>query len=202
MKIERLAGWLLPPSARESVLGDFRERYQSPGQYIWEALRTIPLVVLSRMRRTTDPQALLTEALGLYLAWLLSGWLLDRAFLAQPWALLKLAGPAMVAMTAMLLGDAWTPQGQRREPLIRAIHGACWALLSQVLAQQLPPDVIALGLGLAMLTTTAVGWISPVIPGAPLLWEDHVIRVTEIVVGVIVVGAASTWVAPLVLRLP
>ena len=103
-----------------------------------------------------------------------------------------------------MLGDAWTPTGQRRDPLVRAAHGAAWALLSQVLAHwsmtALLLDLLAFGLGLSMLAAAAIGWIAPVLPGAPLVWEDHVIRVTEIVVGAILFGAAGTWIAPLALR--
>ena len=103
--IERVAGWLLPPSARESVLGDLRELYgRDSGAYLRAAMRAIPLVILSRMRRTTDAQALLTESMVLYLTWLLAAWLTGRGFLYQAWALWCLAGPALVAMTAMMLG--------------------------------------------------------------------------------------------------
>ena len=200
--LERAAGALLPPSARESVLGDFRERNQTSTRYFMDAARAIPLVILSRMRRTTDPETLLTETLGLYLAWCLAAWISSDA-LTQTWGLLLLAGPAAVAMFSMMLGDAWTARGYRRPAIGRAIHGGGWALVSQVIFAlcpvHLPLVTVLVGLGLSLFVSAAVGWISPAVPGAPMAWEDQVIRITEIVVGVISLSAAVAWVAPLAL---
>ena len=46
---------LIPPACREHVLGDLWERYTSPRQYVIDALRTLPFVICSQMRRTFDP---------------------------------------------------------------------------------------------------------------------------------------------------
>ena len=62
-RLEAIVGFLIPPSCRESVAGDLRERNLSDGDYIIEAAATIPLVVWSRIRRTTDPRVLLLEGL-------------------------------------------------------------------------------------------------------------------------------------------
>jgi hypothetical protein len=45
--VEEVVQLLIPPAARETVVGDLREIYCSPSQYAVEALRTVPLVILS-----------------------------------------------------------------------------------------------------------------------------------------------------------
>ena len=53
--IEPAIGLLIPPACREEVLGDLYQRYVGLPQYIFDAMRAVPLVILSRVRRTTDP---------------------------------------------------------------------------------------------------------------------------------------------------
>jgi len=53
--IERVVQLLMPPASREHVLGDLSERYVSPRQYLVDALRTLPFVLVSRVRRTCNP---------------------------------------------------------------------------------------------------------------------------------------------------
>ncbi len=58
---------LIPPCAREAVAGDLWETYTSPRQYAVEALRTVPLVVFSQMRRNLNlPVMLLQVSLGCF----------------------------------------------------------------------------------------------------------------------------------------
>lgn len=52
--IAGLLGLLIPPSAREAVLGDLEERYRSPIQYASEGIRTMPYLIASRARRTSS----------------------------------------------------------------------------------------------------------------------------------------------------
>ena len=51
--IESAVGLIVPPAAREHVLGDLFERYASPGLYVLEAARTLPFVLASQSRRTS-----------------------------------------------------------------------------------------------------------------------------------------------------
>ena len=51
--IESAVRLLVPPVAREHVLGDLAERYSSPRQYLLDAARTVPFVVVSQIRRTS-----------------------------------------------------------------------------------------------------------------------------------------------------
>jgi hypothetical protein len=45
---------LIPPPAREAVMGDLEERYRSPIQYASEGIRTMPYLIASRARRTSS----------------------------------------------------------------------------------------------------------------------------------------------------
>ena len=51
--IESAVGLIVPPAAREHVLGDLAERYASPGLYVLEAARYLPFVFASQIRRTS-----------------------------------------------------------------------------------------------------------------------------------------------------
>jgi hypothetical protein len=53
--MERVVRLLVPPVSREHVVGDLSERYVSPRQYLLDALRTVPFVIGSRIRRTQHP---------------------------------------------------------------------------------------------------------------------------------------------------
>lgn len=59
--LEKIVLGLIPPSARETVAGDLCETYVTPRQYAREALRTVPLVILSQMRRNLNLPALLLQ---------------------------------------------------------------------------------------------------------------------------------------------
>lgn len=60
-RLEKIVLGLIPPTAREAVAGDLCETYASPRQYAREALRTVPLVILSQMRRNLNLPALLLQ---------------------------------------------------------------------------------------------------------------------------------------------
>jgi len=66
--IARLVRVLVPPASREHVLGDLQERYVSPRQYLLDALRALPFIIASRLRRTTHPVVLLLAGSFFYWA--------------------------------------------------------------------------------------------------------------------------------------
>jgi hypothetical protein len=114
---EMVVGTLLPPACREEVLGDLHERYMSPEQYFFDAIRTVPLIILSRIRRTADPQVLLMHAFALYLSFAGAAWLMDRALLGSERGLLCLAMPAAMVILGITLEDAYA------KPVPRAALG-------------------------------------------------------------------------------
>jgi hypothetical protein len=59
--LERIVLLAIPPAAREAVAGDLWETYSSPRQYAAEALRTVPLVIASQMRRNLNLPTLMLQ---------------------------------------------------------------------------------------------------------------------------------------------
>ena len=102
--IESVIGLLVPPLAREHVLGDLAERCTSPGQYLREALLTVPAVVISQIRRTS-----------FFLLWPMIGFGLTIAFgrgTEQGWP--RAVIPAVITLLAFMLRDAYrVPDLQR-----------------------------------------------------------------------------------------
>jgi len=60
--LERIVLFAIPPAAREAVAGDLWETYRTPRQYAGEALRTVPLVIASQMRRNLNLPALMLQS--------------------------------------------------------------------------------------------------------------------------------------------
>jgi hypothetical protein len=105
--LEKVISFCLPAPCRDVVLGDLQERYTSVRGYLLDALSVVPLVILSRMRRESDPQVLLIEGLVLTLSFMAAAWLNDSAFLNDSWALVQLAVPAAVALIVVLFADVY-----------------------------------------------------------------------------------------------
>jgi hypothetical protein len=132
--MEAVVGFLIPPACREEVLGDLHERYTGPRRYIADAVRTVPLVIASRIRRTADPQVLLMEAFALYISFLAAAWRFEGLpFLYTQRGFLRLAIPAAVALVALILADAYANPRKRAglTPILEAALGVALAFLSQ-----------------------------------------------------------------------
>ena len=166
---EAIVAVFVPPACREEVLGDLHERYSSSGQYGLDAVRTIPLVIISRIRRTADHQVLLMQAFALYASFLGAAWLKDRTFLSDQWGLLRLAIPAGMAMLGLILEDAYAKPG-RRSPLKLArgpVLGLGLALASQGIFRISNPDlalptwIMFYGCALSLLLSSAVRMLFP-----------------------------------------
>src|SRR5579875_1940864 len=103
--VERLLSLLLPPACREEVMGDMYESCDSLGEYIRQAIRVVPMVIFSRMRRTADAQVLLMQSAALYLSFLAAAWSQGKTFLVQNSGLMKLAIPCAWAVFGLVLAD-------------------------------------------------------------------------------------------------
>ena len=153
--IEVLVWFLLPPACRESVVGDLHERYRSLPQYVWDAVWSVPLVIASRIKRTTDAGLLLLEGLALYLAFVTSGRFADDAqFLHQPKAYVRLAFPVVAALLAVVLLDAYASKqnGLVYGPVAAMV--GIWIQLKLTAAHPawaLPPHVLVYATGLGLL---------------------------------------------------
>lgn len=131
--IQAIAALFIPCACREEVLGDFEERCTSPLQYCRDAIVTVPLVILSRIRRTANPQLLLMHAFVLYLSFYGAAWFKTPELLYESWGPVRLAIPGAVTLLALVLEDAYAKPGHRsplrlvRGPLL----GFAWTILSQ-----------------------------------------------------------------------
>jgi len=111
---------LLPTPARESVMGDLREVYRGPWQYLCEAARTVPRIAAGHAWRNANLPAL---GLNGALIWLCLAGLHEKGegLSAVTIAFATLAGIAALALIQMY-GDAQRPTGAR------AIKGAIWTV--------------------------------------------------------------------------
>jgi hypothetical protein len=131
--MEKIVRLLAPPASREHVMGDLSERYRSPGQYLTEALRSLPFIIVSQIRRSSN---LARSAIGAYALFLML-----NARTEHNW--LSAALPTLVAMIALVLRDAYRAPSEasvvtRRPGLLAALDvGAivvCVALSQAVIA--------------------------------------------------------------------
>ncbi|MBZ5577524.1 MAG: hypothetical protein LAP40_13265 [Acidobacteriia bacterium] len=162
--METVIGILIPPACREEVLGDLHERYDGLPRYFLEACFTVPMVIASRIRRTTEPGLLLLEAMVLYLS-LTAGALVSGQthFLTEQNGYSKLAVLIAMALLALVLVDAYAGVAAR---LILAPAAALGALLFQFRLQASNPELaipsfrmVLFGSLAGMLLVTALRWL-------------------------------------------
>ena len=216
---EALVAVLTPPASREEVLGDLHERYRSPGQYGLDVLRTIPLVILSRLHRTADPQVLLMQAFALCVSFLAAAWFTGGTLLRGPWGLLRLAIPAAIAMLGMMLEDAYANPGRRsalklvRGPLLGlglalASQGVLWAGDPGL---SIPRPIALYGCAMSLLLSSAVRLLFPPMANqlqeanAPATWLKQagvsegaahgITLILKVVAAIVATAAAGSWIA-------
>jgi hypothetical protein len=135
--MERFVRGLLPPDSREPVSGDLRERYVSPVRYLLDALRTVPFLIASRIRRTQHPAAILFLALFLWFAVFYGN--------TQPsWLIATL--PTMAGIAALVLRDVYRMPGATRSREVAmdiAVYAASIALSQGVVALVAPDMLIS-----------------------------------------------------------
>jgi len=161
---EAIAAILIPPACREEVLGDLYERNVTPREYARDALRTVPLVIAGRVRRTSDPGLLAMHAVVLYLCFFGAAWFKAPALLYERWGLWRLAIPCAAGMLVLLLEGAYADL--RDAPALRLLRGPMFALAGACVSQAalwadrspltLPFSIVLLGSLLALLLTSAI----------------------------------------------
>jgi hypothetical protein len=114
--VERFVGGLLPPACREHVLGDLQERFVSSSQYVYEAIWTIPFVVWGQVRRTSSAPFAIAEVGVVYVAFLSALRTFDPSAWHDGLLLVRPALPALAALVAVIIRDAWV--GRRPRPSI------------------------------------------------------------------------------------
>ena len=111
--VEAFVGRLLPPACREHILGDLHERYVSAGGYVHDAVRTIPFVIWGQIRRTSSAPLAIAEVGVVYVAFLSALGTLNPNALSDRAAPLRAVIPALAALVAVVLRDAWVGRRQR-----------------------------------------------------------------------------------------
>jgi len=127
--IEAIAALLIPPACREEILGDLAERCRGALQYSIEAVQTIPCVVFSRIRRTTDGVVLLMNGAALYTTFTVAAWVVDRPLLAAQSSYARLAIPPLIVLLTVIYADAYADPKKRwpLKPLFAPILGIALA---------------------------------------------------------------------------
>jgi hypothetical protein len=95
--VESVVRLLVPPVAREHVLGDLSERYTSTTQYLVEAMRTLPFVVKGQIRRTSY-----FRMWPLVATMLMTGFGADRG----PWSI-RAVIPSLATLIGFMFRDAY-----------------------------------------------------------------------------------------------
>lgn len=203
---ETLVAVVIPPACREEVLGDLHERYKSAAQYGLDAASTVPLVVLSRIHRTADSQALLIQAFSFYVSFLFAAWLDGAALLRDEWGLVRLAAPAAVAMVGVMLADVYASSGRSRMKLVALgpLLGAGLALVSQGMVWLVSPGLalprwtmfFGCGAGLLLSSAVRILFARPHNDSKDKDYKMSLLKFKGVLVGAILVcGAAVLWLA-------
>ena len=168
--IEAIVGRLIPPASREHVLGDLRERCRSTPQFLGDAIRTLPFVVASQLRRASDRLLILMQGYTLFLVFRPQRF--SSATFDQIWGL---ALPIAAALLMLALRDAYARVAQdsspsrpenarRREDVESAFDKAVGralvdAALAAIAAWVATPAIGTHAIGaFLMLTPVRIGW--------------------------------------------
>jgi hypothetical protein len=160
--LERAVGLLLPPACREEVLGDLCEKYEAPRQYVATAIRVVPAVILSRIRRTSDAQTLMMAAALVYASFLGAVWFTDKSLLNDQRTLGRIAIPAFAALAFLIFDDAWTSD-HGRSP-VRLVRGAALGLGAGCVfvAGSMPLQAVLLGCAAGLLMISGLRLLLPI----------------------------------------
>jgi len=132
--LETIVRLLLPPASREHVLGDLHERYKSRKSYLVDALLVLPAVITSRIRRTTDVQVFLMEALTVYVSFTAAAWYLGQpGFLYEHAGSVRLVAPTILAGVALLLCNAYSDPERKSfsKPILQTAGSLALAFFGQ-----------------------------------------------------------------------
>lgn len=173
--IEKALSLVIPPACREEILGDLYEGCGSLGQYVCEALRVVPLVILSRIRRIVDSQVLLMQAMALYLSFIGAAWYEGKVFLFEDSGLLKLAIPPACVLFGLIFDDVYAYPGKRSlfKQMRGPVLGFGFAYLCQLAVSAdnrvlaLPPQVMFFGSATGLLFSSGLRYLFPPVTDRP-----------------------------------
>ena len=94
--IDAVVRTLIPSACREHVVGDLWERYTSPGSFVIDAIRTVPFIIASQIRRTSTIGLVSIEA-----------FLFCIGFAVGAGGLIRVIVPVVAALLGLVLRDAY-----------------------------------------------------------------------------------------------
>lgn len=202
--IEKIVGIFIPPACREEVLGDLREKNDGVQLFIYDALRTVPFVIVSRIRRSTDSVVLLMEAFCCYVSFLTAAWVLQPSIIATREGLLRLAIPGAIALSVLVLADAYANPRKKsslRPVLAVALSFAC-VFIVHMTHSLLPGAMVAIGSGMSILFLLVLRMLFPPMADrpqqvqGPAFWQKQeivaagVLKATAAIAGILLVGSS------------
>jgi hypothetical protein len=165
--LARLAAAVIPPDAREHVIGDLCERYRSPRLFIADVLRTLPFALATRIRRTS--------VIGMwpFLAAMMIGFLGAGPGL-RVWA--RGFAPTVALLVGYMFRDAYriaNPGRRWRQGVLDAAVVAVFVSASQAVVAWLAPSLVmtragALGCVVILAILTALRAMNPARNGASI----------------------------------
>jgi hypothetical protein len=120
--LEQAVGRLIPPAAREAVLGDLRESYAERSDYLREILKAAPYVIASQLMRHLNLPVLMLQ--GAMIFWFFDGRMVALALpvlalreayqpLTRPDPRVAMRGALVLSFASLLVGvAARTPHSQ------------------------------------------------------------------------------------------
>lgn len=133
--LEGMVRLFIPPASREHVMGDLAERYLSPRHYLADALRAVPFVIASCVRRTCN-----VPHMGILAILLWFGVFYGR--LQASWWVAAI--PTFLTIAALVLRDAYrtlTPEWPR-EAAIDVGAAAASVLIFEAATALLAPHLL------------------------------------------------------------
>jgi hypothetical protein len=202
--IEKVVGIFIPPACREEVLGDLRERNEGAQLFIYDALRTVPFVIVSRIRRTTDSVVLLMEAFCCYVSFLAVALVAEPVLLKTREGLLRLAIPGAIALAVLVVADAYANPRKRSvlRPVLAVALAFAGVFLVHVIHPLLPGFLLGVGSGMSMMLLLAMRMLFPPLADrpqqaqGPAFWQKQeilaagVLKATAGIAGILLVGSS------------
>lgn len=145
--LELVVSLLIPAPCREEVVGDLYESCGSRTRFVASAIRVIPMVVLSRIRRTADLQLVVIQAASLLLCFLGAAQLEGEAEVVFGSGLLRFVIPVSVVLIGSLLEGAYARPFERwsSRVLTGPLFGGILAYAAQSLVAFFDPQLILPG---------------------------------------------------------
>ena len=131
--IDAVVRTLIPPASREHVMGDLWERYRSPLRFVLDAVKTMPFVIASRIRRTSTVGALVVQA-----------FVLCVGLAAGSGGFVPAVAPLVVMLLTLVLRDAYKKSVSlsAKQVLADVAFGAGGMLASQAVLAATAPHLL------------------------------------------------------------